>query len=708
MENYSEEELLKLYHDVYITEAIKIASPDLKTALDNWSNNPTSLSDDKKKSLEISFLKYLARISSRCTPFGLFAGCDVGTVADETKIVLSNKESFTRVTQFDMHFWIAMLQDFAKRKEVIEHLIYYPNNSIYSQGEFFRYVEYKYVAKKREHSISAIKKTELLNDLLQKAESGITVAKMISFLADEESEKEAALDYIQRLIDFQFLVSELDAQVTGNNEWERIFTILDKIPSLKNEQNLLVKCKEYIDLLDKTVVPNEDIYLEIKKLLNELGCDYEDKFLFQTDLNCTTTSNFLDKKIVEKTKQALYFLNGIQKHQTVNNLTNFITSFSQRYETREMPLKTVLDTDTGIGYIQNSDMKDTHPLLESFSFKKSNSDAVAENWTPNDFVLEKKLQEAITNNAIEIILTEKDFHKFNSDLENCPATFSVMIEVLKKQDAEQVVIESTGGISASKLLGRFCSVNQEIHQLTKEVIQKEEAYFEGKILAEIVHIPEARTGNILRRPILRSFEIPYLANSEVPTAFQIPVSDLMVSIKNNTIVLRSKRLNKEVIPCMSNAHNYSYNGLPIYHFLCDLQYQNLKPIYGFNWGVLLSHYNFFPRVVYKGTILSKTKWLVTNAEIVHLQELQGNVLIEKFGLWKMARKLSRFVNLVQSDNTLLLDFDAEQGMELFFKSAKNYNKIILEEFLFDYNTIVENSQGEHYTNQIILSFFKQK
>jgi hypothetical protein len=57
-------------------------------------------------------------MSSRCTPFGLFAGCTVGITADETNIILGSPENFKRFTQFDMQFWVALLQELADRKKL--------------------------------------------------------------------------------------------------------------------------------------------------------------------------------------------------------------------------------------------------------------------------------------------------------------------------------------------------------------------------------------------------------------------------------------------------------------------------------------------------------------------------------------------------------------------------------------------------------------
>lgn len=708
LENYSEGALLLQFENPYVREAIRMASPELLMALDKWKADPSSLSDKKKDSLQFSLLKYIARISTRCTPFGLFAGCTVGKIASETNIILHSPENFSRFTQFDMQFWVALLQEFAKREGVIPYLNYYPNNSIYALGDFYRYVDYNYVKTKRAHSISALRKTALLSDLVFQATSGITVDEMVCLLADDDSETAEALEYINQLIDFQFFISELDATITGNDEWGRVFSIIDKIPNLKEESILLQRIKKQFLALDQTLVPFEKNYEAIKDLIQKIGVDYDEKYLFQTDLNTTASVNTLSTSSQKKVFQAVRFLNGIQKQKKSENQMSFKKAFTQRYESREMPLTTVLDTETGIGYLQNSEMNDTHEILEQFSFKSKVQESVIESWSSRDFIMEKKLRECIFKNEKVISLSENDFPDFDPTWNNAPATFSVMIEIALHQEKELLSIESSGDVSAAKLLGRFCNGNDVVYNLTNEIVAKEVAYHSDKILAEIVHIPESRTGNILRRPVLRAFEIAYLANSGVNQDYAIDLNDLMISIRNNKIILRSKKHNKEVIPCLSNAHNYSAKSLPVYYFLCDLQSQDIKPIYSFSWGILETHYVFFPRVEYKGVLLSKSKWMVSKTEIMSFYKMDGNQLFEAFSIWRKQRSIPRLVNWAYFDNTLLLDFEKEIGIQLFLKSVANHAKITLEEFLFSEDSVVKNSHGENFANQFILSFYKEQ
>jgi hypothetical protein len=705
IQNYSSEKVIEVYNNAIIKEAINLASPELRKGLDKWASDTSELSEDKKKAFELTFLKYLSRMSSRCTPFGLFAGCSVGNLGSETNIILNSLANHKRFTQFDMHYWVALLQDIAKRKDVAAHLKFFPNTSIYEIDEFYRFVEYKYEGTKREHTISAIRKTDLLKQIQFQAKSGITIDEMIFFLADDESEKEEALEFISQLIAFQFLVSELDATVTGDNEWKKLFSVLNRVSGLHNQIELFKSLEKNLANLDIDLVPSQEIYDTIKKTIDKIKTPYDEKYLFQTDLNIATLSNNLNKNIYNRIFKTIQFLNGIQSPKPVQNLENFKKSFTQRYESREMPLTFVLDTEIGIGYLQNHDMNDHHEILENYLFKAKNTEEKNQPWTSFDFILQNKLQDCIKNKDTSITLSENDFPDFDTDFKDAPVTFSVMIEFY---DDENIAVTSTGNISASKLLSRFCNGNEQVFTLTKEIIQKENEYHSDKILAEIVHIPESRIGNIIRRPVLRKHEISYLCAPGVPIEDNLDLNDLWISIQSERIILRSKKHNKEILPCLSNAHNFLTDSLPIYHFLCDLERQNTKPIYSFTWGPLVSNYDFFPRVIYGGIIMSKARWIIKKEEIAGFQKMDENTLVKSFSEWRIKRNIPRFTNLSNSNNTLFFDFETQICITLFLKSVKSMEQCSLDEFLFTDRSIVKNNTGDSFCNQIILSYYKNR
>src|SRR5581483_12319404 len=106
---------------------------------------------------------------------------------------------------------------------------------------------------------------------------------------------------------------------------------------------------------------------------------------------------------------------------------------------------------------------------------------------------------------------------------------------------------SASGPSGARILGRFCHADDELHHLVRAHLTTEEAPHPDRIYAEVVHLPEGRVGNILSRPVLRGYEIPYLGRSGAPADRQIPLADLFVSVQGERIVLRSRRLRREFV-----------------------------------------------------------------------------------------------------------------------------------------------------------------
>ena len=147
-----------------------------------------------------------------------------------------------------------------------------------------------------------------------------------------------------------------------------------------------------------------------------------------------------------------------------------------------------------------------------------------------------------------------------------------LFQIISVKNDKPLLNIRTIGVSAANLLSRFAHLDTEIEKLVKDISRKESELVADGILAEIVHLPGSRVGNILSRPHLREYEIVYLANSDLVEEKKIYIDDLMLSYRGGELVLRSKRLNRRIIPRLTSAHNYYNDTLPVYRFLCDMQH----------------------------------------------------------------------------------------------------------------------------------------
>ena len=147
-----------------IQEAIFLASSVLYDEIFKYLED--RLKPKEKEKFVFSILKYLSRMATRCTPFGLFAGCSVGHFASHTNIDLPTPNYYSRHTRLDMNYLCALALDIANRKEVRHRLLYHPNNSCYVVGNKLRYVEYNYHNGNRQHNIVAVRYSAYLQLLL--------------------------------------------------------------------------------------------------------------------------------------------------------------------------------------------------------------------------------------------------------------------------------------------------------------------------------------------------------------------------------------------------------------------------------------------------------------------------------------------------------------------------------------------------------------
>ncbi len=708
-ETVSNEHLKNAYKNPIVKEAMFLASPTLYFEIEKWINGQLDIKKEKK--IKFSLLKYLTRMATRCTPFGLFAGCSLGGFSDITQITNTTPDRNKRHTRLDMNYLVALSQDLAKKKEIREQLLYYPNSSIYLSGNQLRYIEYYYVESRRHHHIVEVDNSAYLQNILKRARTGAHLKNLAQLLVNDGIPENEATVFIEELLESQVLISELEPSVSGPEFMVQILGILKKLKETDNEVFLLKKTEEQLYAIDSTIGNNPKKYLGISESLKKYPTSFELKYLFQADMELRPKTNKLSKSVAESIQKGMVLLNRITAPSQENNLNNFKKAFFERYEEREMPLAKALDVEIGIGYIQDRGSGDVNPLVDNlvlpqqediYGTTKLNLNGIHE-------TLLEKLILCDREGSQKIILNDKDFEKFPVNWEDLPDTISAMVELVNDNGEEKIKFSGTGGSSAVNLLGRFCHADRALYNYTKSITGLEDRMNLDKVLAEIVHLPEARVGNILMRPALRKYEIPYLARSVVNTENQISLDDLYVSVKNDKILLRSKKLNKEVLPRLANAHNFSFNSLPIYHFLCDLQTSDLRGGLYFNFGPLESGRNFLPRVEYENLIFHEAKWKIRKEDIQPLLNKSENtptlkIAVEKF---RKSYKLPQYTLLSDGDNELLINFNNMTTVQMLLDMVKNRPDFLLSEFLFADHGVVRSSKGYH-TNQLVISFFNEK
>jgi hypothetical protein len=697
-ESFDDNKIKKIFDNHIFKEAIYLASPDLFRQLSKWNSLEKRFSENEKLRLKNTFLKYFSRMSSRCTPFGLFAGVGLGIFENQNSASGNKSTLKIRDTKLDMHFLDALSQHLLTINDVKKHILFFPNNSIYKIGEKIRYLEYESKAGKREYIISSAPFSKELKTILTFCKNGKTIDQLASSIINEDFSHDDVLEYIEELIDNQVLISELEPSVVGDDFLDILLLILERIGAT-NEKQLLLLIKNKILALDSHFGNSHLVYSEIEEEVKKLNVNYEQNHLFQADLyfdQLTELPYFWKKEL----KRGISILNKITEVNENSYLNKFKKAFYERFENEEIQLTFALDTEVGIGYRQDMRTTGIHPYIEDIFIPPAKEKQKFEiKLNTFQIRLNQKLQEALLEQQILIKFMDEDFKDFEENWEDLPETMSFMTEIISEDGQEKLYLNH-GSAIAGKLLGRFCSEKSDIWKFAKDISLKEKELNPNKILAEIVHLPESRIGNILRRPAIRDFEIPYLGNSILPTENQITLDDLYLSMKGNQLILNSKRLNKEIVPCLTNAHNYSTNSLPAYHFLCDFTTQDIRPNLLFQWGDLFHIYNFFPRVEYRNIILSKAKWKISLEEIIHFVSLFDNIekLMKEIRLWREKRQIPKWVQWIKSDNTLLINLDNKDLLIMFLSSIKNNKMALIEEFL--------DHKNNDFTNQFIFSMYK--
>jgi thiopeptide-type bacteriocin biosynthesis protein len=690
-------------------DALFVASPHLAAAVDRWRKEPDS---DKGRATERSLVAYVLRAAARPTPFGLFAGCTTGAIGERTCMRLGGGAGYRRSTRLDMDYLWALAEAVERDPCLRGELDYRPNSSLYQVGGRLLFAEARQSRSGRSYRLVAVGVTPYLMQTLARARDGARLDTLAAALVDDDITRADADEYVAELADSQVLVADLRPQLTGAPPTDAFVAALGRHERGADPAHRLGEAVGGLAAIDAAGIGvPADRYRAAAAVLDGLPVAPDLSRFVQVDLMKPAGEVMLGADVVSELLRGVDVLHALTRYRGHEGLWQFREQFTRRYETREVPLALALDEENGIGFERSSSpAAEAAPLLAGLPLRRAREQSAQ--WIRRDTFLLGKLTRALAAGSGEITVEASEAAAVRaSDIPPLPDAFEVLAAVVA--DAEnatgrgdfQVVLHSASGPSGARLLGRFCHVDDQLHQLVRAHLAAEEAVHPERAFAEVVHLPEGRVGNILCRPVLRGYEIPYLGRSGAPADRQLPLSDLLVSVQGERIVLRSRRLGCEVIPRLTTAHNHIGRGLGVYRFLCALQYQQVTPGITWDWGPL-GQAPFLPRVVSGRVILSRARWNLGESELAAFREPRGARQFAAVQRLRECRRMPRYGALADGDNELVVDLDNVLSLEALAHEVRGRASASFVEMVPGPDQLCASGPEGRFTHQVIVPFVR--
>lgn len=692
--------LRRIVESPVIREAIFLASPDLDAGIDEWLQGGN---DERLVRIERSVARYVCRMATRCTPFGLFASWSVGSVGEGLNLPVGSIPSAQRHTRLDMDFLVSLTDALGNDPAVRRAVSYRPNNSIARIAGKVRFAQSRLDGRRRLHNLVTVDDSEYLGAVLDRARRGARLDELVDAIAVDGITRDEGIAFVGELIDEQILVSDLTPAITGP---EPLALLVEATRRIAPEVSAaLEKAATELEALDREPLgASTQRYRQIAAQLVGTGVPVDIDRLFQVDMPRPIDGAVLDKELASEIADAIDIFHRITEVQTDTAIGRFSRAFTARYGDSEVPLLIALDDEIGVGFGGSSEIS---PLLEGIA---TVGDTTPDNTlvTRRTMVLIRRVQEVVARGENELRLTDADLAALAlPDIPPLPDSFCVIASISQDGAGQRsILIERLSGPSGVFAMGRFTHSDARLRTHVEEHLRAEEAARPDAVFAEVVHLPEGRVGNIILRPRLRPFEIEFLGRGAADDDHQIALDDLLVSVDGERVILRSRRLGREVVPRLTNAHSFGPGALGVYRFLCLLQTQGLHGRYQWTWGPLLGA-PFVPRVSYGRWTFARAQWLLDRRDIAKLDAASPEARMSAAAELRRRRRLPERVLLVEGDNELLVDFANPISVENFIQLLRRRQIARLTEIFPEPSQSPACGADGRYRAEIMLPFTRR-
>lgn len=673
---------MKLARTPLIHEALWIASPSLAGVL----SGEYTQSDRKVQQVQRSLLRYLLRMSTRTTPFGLFSGVGVASVASKTHLRIPDITAFRHRTRIDTGWLLAYVSMLERHPRIRPYLIFTYQPILVRVGQRY-YFEFTDGAGRQVMTSSLA--SSGLEALCAHTKRGIRYRTLLRRMlaAIPEANEQEMVDFIAKFIKYGVIRSSLQPSLLATEPALQVLEHLRKIPTAfaRQQADMLQRCLKEIKRYDTTPIgQGEDILSDCATQLERDIPEIPGKVTFNVD----TTIRFEEKATIQQSladdavrlAELLIKLNSSRSRR--GSLRSYRQAFVEKYgEHQVVPLLELLNEEKGLGlpkHYRKEGGRRRHDSLET---------------TQYDRILNRIALTALRTHGAAVELTPEDIEQLTSSYakpDNLPTSLELSVQVAADSEADlqqgkyrYFCSPLVGSHEIGRTIGRFADALGEEATL-KNYLTREEALQPEVLHAELIYIPKkGHVANVAIRPASRSYQVAYLATPS-PDATMLSLDDIYIGVRRDRFFVWSMRHQKEVRVRQGNMLNYLNAPHPC-RFLLEIGMNGVSPLGQFSWGAAAS-LPMLPRLSYGRFVLALARWkfdprAVFSPELLRrrqLTESDQRAIHEQLQKWRKIWRVPRYVYLTKSDNRLLLDLQrADHRLELFYAAtARNKAKVL--------------------------------
>lgn len=720
----------------HVRLALSVASRSLFDAIERQNLSPRAALRREKK-----LLRYLIRMSTRPTPYGLFAGVALGDWGAATDLSIAHPMARLQVG-LDMGWLMPLIWRLEASQQVRRHLRVFANSAAYFRGgRVFLHERATADASDEIHEVS-LRATRVVKHTLEVARHPIAytdlTASLLASIPEATEEKVEAL--LTLLWQQTLLLTDLRPPLTGEVHpasylqrrladlppttalAKQLAAILEQIHTwemapldfgLEQYHSLLQQIKDFLHTPEATF--GATAHSLHSSPLPEAGIGRTQKMeenqfpeLLQVTMGMDLRGHTLSKQVgIDAVRMAELLLRLTPFPQGPIDLANYRQAFLQRYQQdQEVPLVELIDPNFGLGA----------PLATAAPHEEEQHSA-----RRNQALIEIALL-ALHKRQLVVELNEATIERlqtWNPTSDTAPSSLdlNIFVGAASATDIDagcyQLVLgPNIGGRQGGSNFGRFATLlGREGLQTLRETATRVSRLASEKLLAEMVYLPEkGRASNVAIRPNVYSYELCYATSPGTTFEHTIPLDELVVGLRNDTFFLRWPQKNVEVIPRASHMLT-STGAPPLIRLLTSIGLDGTPLLTPFNWGGAAT-FPFLPRVQVGRLVLSLAQWRISTD--IRDRELPLSSL-ETFraalATWRACWNVPRYVYLSMMDNRLLLDLESlEQCDELRteLQSLPPDGALILQEVFPVLDQAWVHGPGGHYITECVVPLIRRE